>query len=93
VECDDDSGVSGVLSGLREGRVAISASRNGPLLLRYDGGYAAIDADGLLLADPEGPYQRVVGDVAHLPDRPGHPGHPGYHRLLTPAGATVALTP
>ena len=87
VECDDEAGVDGVLEGLRAGRVAISASRNGPLLLRHDGGFAAIGADGLLLADPEGPYRRVAGDAAQLP------GRPGYHRLITPSGATVALTP
>jgi hypothetical protein len=93
VECDDDSGVDGVLRGLRAGRVAISASRNGPVLLRHDGGFAAVGADGLLLAGPEGPYRRVAGDVAYLPGRPGEPGRPGYHRLITPSGATVALTP
>jgi PHP domain len=87
VECDDDAGVDGVLRGLRAGRVAISASRNGPVLLRHDDGFAAVGADGLLLADPEGPYRRVAGDVAYLP------GRPGYHRLITPSGATVALTP
>ena len=87
VECDDEAGVEGVLGGLRAGRVAISASRNGPVLLRHDGGFAAVGADGLLLAGPEGPYRRVAGDVAHLP------GRPGYHRLITPSGATVALTP
>jgi hypothetical protein len=87
VECEDDSGVDGVIEALRAGRVAITASRNGPVLLRHDGGFVAVAADGLLLADPEGPYRRVAGDVAHLP------GRPGYHRLLTPLGATVALTP
>jgi PHP domain len=87
VECDDETGVEGVLGGLRAGRVAISASRNGPVLLRHDGGFAAVGADGLLLANPEGPYRRVAGDVAHLP------GQSGYHRLITPSGATVALTP
>jgi hypothetical protein len=87
VESDDDSGVDGVLEALRAGRVAISASRNGPVLVRHDGGFAAVDADGLLLADPSGPYRRLAGDVAYLP------GRPGYHRLLTPSGATVALTP
>ena len=86
VECDD-TGVDGVLAGLRAGRVAISASRNGPVLLRHNGGFAAIGADGLLLADPAGPYRRVAGEVAYLP------GRVGYHRLLTPSGATVALTP
>jgi hypothetical protein len=87
VECDDDSGVTGVLEGLRAGRVAITAERDGPILLRHDGGFAAIGADGLLMADPDGPYRRVDGDVAYLP------GRPGYHRLLTALGATVALTP
>jgi len=86
VECDEDSGVSGVLEGLRAGRVAITAERNGPILVRHDGGFIAIGADGLLVADPEGPYRRVAGDVARLP------GRPGYHRLVTPLGATVALT-
>ena len=86
VECDEDSGVSGVLDGLRAGRVAITAERNGPILVRHDGGFIAIGADGLLVADPEGPYRRVAGDVARLP------GRPGYHRLVTPLGATVALT-
>ena len=86
VECDDDSGVPGVLEGLGARRVAITASRNGPILLRHDGGFAAIGADGLLLADPDGPYRRIVGDVARVP------GRPGYHRLVTPMGATVALT-
>ena len=46
----------------------------------------AVGADGLLMADPEGPYRRIAGDVARLP------GRPGYHRLVTPLGATVALT-
>ena len=86
VECDD-AGVDGVLDGLRAGRVAISGSRNGPVLLRRDGGFVAVGADGLLLAGPEGPYRRVSGDVASLP------GRPGYHRLVTASGATVALTP
>ncbi|HEY5400674.1 MAG TPA: CehA/McbA family metallohydrolase [Trebonia sp.] len=86
VECDDDSGLPGVLDGLRAGRVAITASRNGPILVRHDGGFTAIGADGLLVADPDGPYRRISGDVARLP------GRPGYHRLVTPLGATVALT-
>jgi len=86
VEADDTS-VAAVLSGLRAGRVAISASREGPVLLRHDGALVAVGADGLLLVGPEGPYRRVCGDLVSLPDLPG------YHRLLTPAGATVALTP
>src|SRR3984957_2112427 len=86
VECDDVSGVSGVLEGLQAGRGAITAERDGPILLRHDGGFVAVGADGLLLTDPDGPYRRIAGDVTRLPDRPG------YHRLVTPLGATVALT-
>jgi hypothetical protein len=85
VECDEGSGVPGVLEGLGAGRVAVTASRNGPILVRRDDGFVAVGADGLLLADPEGPYRRIAGDVVRLP------GRPGYHRLVTPLGATVAL--
>jgi hypothetical protein len=86
VECDDEAGVPGVLDGLRAGRVAITAARNGPILVRHDGGLVAIGADGLLVADPDGPYRRVVGNLVRLP------GRAGYQRLVTPLGATVALT-
>jgi hypothetical protein len=82
-----DLGVDAILDGLRAGRVAITASREGPVLLRHDGSLVAVGADGLLIADPEGPYRRVRGNLERLPDRSG------YHRLLTPSGATVALTP
>jgi hypothetical protein len=86
VACSD-GGVSGVLDGLRAGRVAISAARDGPVLLRVDGCLAAVGADGLVVAGPEGPYRRVSGDLVLLPDAPG------YQRLLTLAGDTVALSP
>jgi hypothetical protein len=79
--------VAGILAGLRAGRVAISGSRDGPVLLRDSGELVAAGADGLVLAGPDGPYRRVAGDLARMP------GAPGYHRLLTPGGATVALTP
>jgi PHP domain-containing protein len=86
VSCADDS-VSGVLEGLRAGRVAISASRDGAVLLRDAGSLVAVGADGLVLAGPDGPYKRISGDLVRLP------GAPGYHRLLTLTGSTVALTP
>jgi hypothetical protein len=98
-EASGVSGVSGVgvadsaaiLSAVRDGRVAISATRDGPVLLRADPGpdadLVAVAADGLVVADPEGPYLRVSGDVATLP------GKPGYHRLLDARGSTLALTP
>ena len=82
-----DSSAGAVLEGLRAGRVAVTASREGPVLLRHDGELLAVGADGLLLADGEGPYRRIRGDIERLADKPG------YHRLLTPAGATLALTP
>ena len=82
---DDDAGA--ILDGLRSGRVAISGLRDGPVVLRNDGELVAIGADGLVLTGPDGAYRRVSGDRARLP------GRPGYHRLLTPAGATLALTP
>lgn len=82
-----DSSVSSVLSGLRAGHVAISASRDGAVLLRSEGSLLAVGADGLVLTGPTGPYKRISGDLVRLP------GAPGYHRLITIAGATVALTP
>lgn len=89
VECveagADDPGA--VLAGLRAGRVAISARRDGPVLLRTGGELVAVDADGLLLAGPDGAYARVKGPQAGFPERPG------YHRLVDDSGATHALTP
>jgi hypothetical protein len=86
VLCADDS-LAGVLAGLRSGRVAISASRDGAVLLRDADCLVAVGADGLVLAGPEGPVKRIAGDLVRLP------GAPGYHRLVTPTGATMALTP
>jgi hypothetical protein len=74
-----------VLDGLRAGRVAISATRDGPVLLRVDGELVAVGADGTILAGPPGPCARVRGDL----DR--WPGAPGPHRLLDARGATLAL--
>jgi hypothetical protein len=76
-----------VLDGLRAGRVAISAGRDGPVLLRHDGDLVAAAADGTVLAGPGGPCARVRGDLARLP------GAAGLHRLLDAGGATLALTP
>jgi hypothetical protein len=82
-----DTSVAGVLDGLRAGRVSISGSRDGAVLLRDGDELVAAGADGLVLAGPQGPVRRVTGDLVRLP------GAPGYHRLLTITGATVALTP
>ena len=75
-----------IIDGLRAGRTAISASAQGPVLLRQDDSLIAIGADGLTLAGPHGPRQRITGNLATLN------GGPGYHRLLDPTGATLALT-
>jgi hypothetical protein len=76
-----------ILDALQAGRVAISADRDGPVLLRHGGDLVAIDADGQILAGPHGPCARVTGDVARFP------GAPGYHRLLDAEDSTRALTP
>jgi hypothetical protein len=76
-----------ILDALRAGRVAVSAERDGPVLIRHDGEFVAADADGLVLVGPDGPRRRVDGDLTRLP------AAPGYHRLLSPVGATLALTP
>ncbi len=75
-----------VLAGLAAGRVAVSAARDGPLLLRVDGELVACGADGAILAGPDGPIQRVHGELARFPRGRGH------YRLTDPAGATLAIT-
>src|SRR5580704_5004662 len=86
VECEG-TGPDAVLDGLRAGRVAISAERDGPVLLRQDGKLVAVDADGTILTGPDGPCARVSGALAALP------AAPGCHRLCDTTGATLALTP
>jgi hypothetical protein len=75
-----------LLKGLAAGRVAVSASRTGPVLLPMDGELVACGADGMVLADFDGPKARVRGDLARFPELAGP------HRLLDPSGATLALT-
>jgi hypothetical protein len=85
VECaDDDPGA--VLDGLGAGRCTISARRDGPVLLRRDGEFVAVGADGTILAGPDGSRAVVRGDRALFP------AAEGYHRLLDLTGATLALT-
>jgi hypothetical protein len=85
VECAGD-GPGAVLEGLRAGRAAISARRDGPVLLRRDGDFVAVGADGTILAGPDGSRAVVRGDLAVFPEAEG------YHRLLDITGATLALT-
>jgi hypothetical protein len=85
VECTDDDPAA-VLDGLRAGRTAVCARRDGPALLRVDGELVAAGADGAILVGPDGPRARVRGPLARLG------GGEGYHRLTDAAGATLALT-
>ena len=96
VQCEADGQVSGgsapltdpasVLAGLAAGRVAVSAGRDGPVLLRVSGELVACGADGTILTGPDGPLALVRGDRATFSCGPGH------YRLVDPAGATLAIT-
>jgi hypothetical protein len=86
VEADTDD-PAGILASIGAGRVAISAQRNGPVLLRTGGEIVAVDAEGTTLAGPDGPRARVDGDLVRFRDAAG------CHRLVTGKGATLALTP
>jgi hypothetical protein len=88
VESDSDEPAA-LLAAIAAGRVAISAGRDGPVLLRADGELVAVGADGTVLADLDRPLRRVRGELARFP------GAPGPHRLLNGdgGGATLALTP
>jgi PHP domain-containing protein len=85
VECED-TGPDAVLAGLRAGRVAVSARRDGPVLLRLDGELVAVGAEGTTLAGPAGPWARVTRP------RQSFPAPDGYQRLVDAGGATLALT-
>ena len=67
VACEGDD----VLGGLRAGRVAISAVRDGPLLLRLGDELVALGADGALLTGPDGLRRLVHGERASFPAAPG----------------------
>jgi len=63
---DDD-----VLAAVQDGRTAVSATRDGPVLLRLGDELVALDADGLLLCGFDGPRRRVRGEVARWSDIEG----------------------
>jgi PHP domain len=84
VECEAEESAA-ILAGLQAKRVAISARRDGPVLLRTGGELLAIGAEGTTLAGPDGPRARVSGPHQSFGDTGG------FHRLLDDAGGTVAL--
>jgi PHP domain len=75
-----------VLAALAAGRTAVSAGRDGPVLLRVGDELVASDADGAILTGPDGPRARVRGPLAKFP------AADGCHWLTDAAGATLALT-
>ena len=81
----DDPGQ--LLAAIGAGRVAISAGRDGPVLVRAEDELIAVGADGTVLAGLDGPLRRVRGELARFP------GFPGPHQLLSDRGATLALVP
>jgi PHP domain len=82
-EADDPEAV---LAALADGRTAVSADRSGAVLLRVGDELVASEADGTILAGPDGPLARVRGQLAKFP------ATEGCHRLVDPSGATLALT-
>jgi hypothetical protein len=82
----EDTDPAAVLGALAAGRTAISADRDGPVLLRAGDELVAVDADGTILTGPDGPLARVRGQLAKFD------GADGCHRLVDSAGATLALT-
>jgi hypothetical protein len=75
-----------ILDAVAAGRTAISAGRDGPVLLRIGDEFVAVEADGMILAGTEGPKARIRGQLAKFP------AAEGFHRIVDLTGATVALT-
>ena len=84
VLADPAAGAEGIVAAVAEGRTAVSAAPDGPLLLRHGDEFLAIDADGLVLWGP-GTRAVVRGE------RAAFPASPGTHRLETPANEVMAL--
>ncbi|HET6212539.1 MAG TPA: CehA/McbA family metallohydrolase, partial [Micromonosporaceae bacterium] len=66
-----DRSVAAILDALATGRVAVSESPAGPVLLRVDDELLALRADGLLVADVSGRRRVVRGDRSRFPAEPG----------------------
>ncbi len=75
-----------ILAAIGAGRTAISATRDGPVLLRIGGELVAVEADGMILTGPEGPKARIRGQLAKFE------AGDGCHRIVDLTGATLALT-
>jgi PHP domain len=82
----DAADPAAILAAIAAGRTAISASRDGPVLLRIGDELVASEADELILAGLDGPKARIRGQLAKFP------AADGPHRIVDLTGATVALT-
>ncbi|MEU7003120.1 CehA/McbA family metallohydrolase [Nonomuraea sp. NPDC046570] len=74
-----------VVEGVRAGRTAVSAGRDGALLLRLGDELLAVDADGLVLVRPGGERQVMRGDRVIVP------ANAGPYRLETWDNEVIAL--
>ena len=63
VLCNADGDGDDLLDGVRAGRTSVSASVDGPLLLRDGDELVAVDSDGLLLTGAEQGRRAVVGEL------------------------------
>jgi hypothetical protein len=81
VQCAGDD----VLAGIDAGRIALSAGRDAPVLLRVGDELVVHDGDGTYLVDPDGGRRVVLGD------RRSFPGRPGPHRLESADNSVLAL--
>jgi Predicted metal-dependent phosphoesterases (PHP family) len=84
VACADES-AEAVLAGLRAGRTAVSATRDGPVVLRVDGELVTVGAEGLLLVGPDGRRTPIRRDLARFP------APSGPHLVEDHDGAVLAL--
>ncbi|HEY2508424.1 MAG TPA: CehA/McbA family metallohydrolase [Streptosporangiaceae bacterium] len=85
VEAETADDPVAILQALGAGRTALSASRDGPVLLRVGDELVASEGDGTILIGPDGPKARVRGPLAKFP------AVDGWHRLVDASGATLAL--
>ncbi|NUT45453.1 MAG: PHP domain-containing protein [Thermoactinospora sp.] len=74
-----------VFDAVRQGRTAISAGPDAPLLLRLGDELLALDADGLVLVRPDGRRQVIRGERVLVP------AAAGTHRLETHENEVMAL--
>lgn len=83
----EDLAPAAILAALRDGRVAITATQDGPVAVRCGDEIVVLDAAGTVLVGSDG-FRRGIRD-----SRQQVPAGPAAHRLLDPSGMTLALIP